>query len=86
MNFLYSIAPNLENLQSELIKCFFQTIQMCAVSGVIAFIIGLFFGVLLIVTKRGGIMQCTPVYTIINRAPATQTANDLPINFGIVVS
>ena len=68
MNFLYSIAPNLENLQSELIKCFFQTIQMCAVSGVIAFIIGLFFGVLLIVTKRGGIMQCTPVYTIINRA------------------
>ena len=68
MNFLYSIAPNLENLQSELIKCFFQTIQMCAVSGVIAFSIGLLFGVLLIVTKRGGIMQCTPVYTIINRA------------------
>ncbi len=68
MNFLYSIAPNLEALQSELVKCFFQTIQMCVVSGVIAFVIGLFFGVLLIVTKKGGIMECTPVYTIINKA------------------
>lgn len=68
MNILYSLAPNLKNLQDELIKCFFQTIQMCSVAGITAFIFGLFFGVLLIVTKKDGIMECTTVYTIINKA------------------
>ena len=68
MSFLYSLAPHLEGLQDELIKCFFQTVQMCSVAGIVAFIFGLFFGVLLTVTKKDGIMECTPIYTIIDKA------------------
>ena len=68
MSFLYSIAPNLEALQSELAECFFQTIQMCLVAATVAFFIGLFFGVLLTVTKRGGIMECTPICTVTDKA------------------
>lgn len=67
MSLIYSLAPHLEALQDELIKCFFQTLQMCAISGIFAFIFGIFFGVLLIVTRKGGIMQCTPIYTLIDK-------------------
>lgn len=67
MSLIYSLAPHLEALQDELIECFFQTLQMCAISGFFAFIFGIFFGVLLIVTRRGGIMQCIPVYTLIDK-------------------
>lgn len=68
MNLLYELAPHLEALQDELIKCFFQTLQMTAFTGFFAFIFGMFFGVLLIVTRKGGIMQCTPLYTLIDKA------------------
>ncbi|MFQ8582212.1 MAG: methionine ABC transporter permease [Holdemania massiliensis] len=36
-------------------------------SGSISFILGLFFGVILIVTRRGGIMECHPVYWILDK-------------------
>lgn len=42
MNILYQIAPNLEALGSELVKCIGQTFQMLIISGVIAFVLGLF--------------------------------------------
>lgn len=65
MNILYQIAPNLEALGSELVKCIGQTFQMLIISGVIAFVLGLFLGVLLIVTKSDGIMANPVLYKII---------------------
>ena len=41
---------------------------MILVSGVFAFFLGIFFGVLLIATKRGGIMQNVVLYRIIDKA------------------
>ena len=41
---------------------------MLLVSGIFAFFLGIFFGVLLIVTKRGGIMQNTLLYSLIDKA------------------
>ena len=41
---------------------------MLLVSGIFAFFLGIFFGVLLIVTKRGGIMQNTILYSLIDKA------------------
>ena len=68
MGIIYQIFPNLEKLAPELIKCTGQTVQMVAVSGIISFFFGLFFGSLLIVTKKGGILECVPVYNVIDKA------------------
>lgn len=68
MSFLYKIAPHLESLQGELIKCMQQTFQMLFISGLIAFVLGLVLGVLLIVTKKDGLMQNQVVYKFLDKA------------------
>lgn len=68
MSILYTIAPNLERLGGELVKCLGQTLRMLSVSGIIAFFLGLFFGVLLIVTRKDGILQNRIVYNILDKA------------------
>ena len=68
MSLLYTVAPNLEKLGGELIKCLGETLKMVFVSGTISFFLGLFFGVLLIVTKKGGILQNVAVYRILDKA------------------
>ncbi len=68
MSFLYNIAPHLESLQGELLKCMQQTFQMLIISGTIAFILGLFLGVLLIVTKNGGLIQNPVLYKFLDKA------------------
>lgn len=45
-----------------------QTFKMLLISGTIAFFLGLFFGVLLIVTKRGGILQNVVIYNFLDKA------------------
>lgn len=68
MSILYSVFPNLEQLGGELLKCMGQTFQMLFVSGVLSFFFGLFFGVLLIVTRKGGIMENVIVYRLLDKA------------------
>lgn len=68
MSLLYTVAPNLEKLGGELIKCLGETLKMVFVSGTISFFLGLFFGVLLIVTKKGGILQNVVIYRILDKA------------------
>ncbi|MFV0313508.1 MAG: methionine ABC transporter permease [Anaerotignum sp.] len=68
MSFLYKIAPNLEYLGQELIKCMFQTFHMLFISGSIAFVLGLALGSVLIVTKKGGILQNVFIYKLFDKA------------------
>lgn len=68
MKFLYGIFPNLDRLGGELIKCIGQTFQMLLISGSIAFLLGLFFGVLLIVTRKNGILKNTIIYNFLDKA------------------
>lgn len=68
MNLLYGIFPNLERLGGELLSCTLQTLQMVFVSGILAFILGLFFGVLLIVVKKDGLLQNSLVYRCLDKA------------------
>lgn len=68
MSILYSVFPNLEQLGGELLKCMGQTFQMLFVSGVLSFFFGLFFGVLLIVTRKGGIMENVIIYRLLDKA------------------
>lgn len=68
MSILYKIAPHLESLGGELLTSLGQTFQMLLVSGILAFFLGICFGVLLIVAKKGGIMQNQVLYSIIDKA------------------
>lgn len=68
MSILYGIFPNLERLGGELLISLGQTLKMLAVSGSISFVLGIFFGVLLIVTRKGGLLQNRFIYTVLDKS------------------
>lgn len=68
MKVLYKLAPNLESLGDELLQCVISTFQMLIISGTIAFFFGIFLGVLLIVTRKGGISQNVWIYRFFDKA------------------
>ncbi len=68
MNLLYSIFPNLERLQEELIKSVGQTLQMVLVSGSISFFLGLALGVLLIMTGKQGLWKNAVLFHVLDKA------------------
>lgn len=67
LELIYSLAPNLEQLSSELWKCTIETLQMVIVSGVISFVFGVIFGVLLIITRPLGILSNRLVYNLLDK-------------------
>jgi len=67
LDWLTSMIPNVITYQDELIKCTGQTLYMSLVSGGIAFVIGLILGVLLIVTKKDGILENRFVFQLIDK-------------------
>lgn len=64
---IFQVFPNLEKFGAEFVTSIGQTISMVVYSGVISFVIGTFFGVVLIVTKKGGIMQNSVIYNLIDK-------------------
>lgn len=67
-DFINTLMPNFERLGEELIECILQTAAMVGVSGTIAWFLGLIFGILLVVTKPGGILQNRLVFTLLDRS------------------
>lgn len=66
-DFIYQLMPNFESLEGEFLECFYQTLIMIAVSGTIAW----FLGVALDYSGRyekGGIAPHRLVFTISDRA------------------
>jgi D-methionine transport system permease protein len=61
------LAPNVAGKYPELLKCLRETLVMMAVSGGISFIIGLFFGVILTVTRGGDILENIPLWTALDK-------------------
>lgn len=49
--------PRIDRLGPELLECFWQTATMVAVSGSIAWFLGVAIGVLLVITRQGGLWQ-----------------------------
>lgn len=68
MDFLYAILPNLKRLGPELLNSIWQTLVMVGVAGSIAWVLGLFVGVLLVTTRPGGILENKPTYIVLDRA------------------
>lgn len=67
MDFLYTLAPNLPRLGGELLTSLEQTFIMLAVAGSIAWVLGIVGGVLLVTTRRGGILENPILFTCIDR-------------------
>ncbi len=68
MNWVNDLLPNLDRLSGELIKSIEQTATMIAVSGTIAWVLGITIGVLLVVTKKDGILENRVLFTFFDRA------------------
>lgn len=66
--FINTLMPNFERLSEELIECILQTATMVVVSGTIAWFLGLIVGILLVVTKPGGILQNRLIFTLLDRS------------------
>lgn len=67
LEILVQIFPSFAKLWPEFVKSIGGTLQMVMISGIISFFIGTFFGVILIVTKKEGIMQNMIIYNVIDK-------------------
>ncbi|WP_295298613.1 methionine ABC transporter permease [uncultured Brachyspira sp.] len=67
LEFLNKIIPNVMNDLPKLYDSIIQTFIMLLYSGIISFFVGGFLGILLIVTKRYGIMQNIIIYEVLSK-------------------
>lgn len=67
LEFLNKLIPNVMNDLPKLYDSIIQTYIMLLYSGVISFFVGGFLGILLIVTKRYGIMQNVIIYEVLSK-------------------
>jgi len=65
---LENILPNWERGSTEFFNSIIQTLQMTFGSFAISFVLGIIFGVALVVLKRGGILQNLILYNILDKA------------------
>lgn len=67
MELLTKLLPNVLGKIPELITCLWQTLFMIGLSGFISFFIGMGLGILLVATKKGGVLQNVPLYTVLDK-------------------
>lgn len=60
--------PHLDRLGPELVECFWQTATMVAVSGTIAWFLGVAIGVLLVITREGGLWEKRAVFLFLDKS------------------
>ena len=64
--FLTNVLPNVMSKPNDLYISFSQTIYMMFISGLISFVFGVIFGVILIVTSEAGILKNRLIYTLLD--------------------
>lgn len=64
--FFNKLLPNVISYSDRFLPGILNTLIMTAEAGIISFIIGLLIGILLVTTKKDGILKCTPVYKILD--------------------
>ncbi|MBM7708006.1 methionine ABC transporter permease [Enterococcus lemanii] len=65
--FLESYFPNAVAIQGEFIQATIDTIYMTFWTSLVAGVLGVFFGVLLVVTRPGGILEQRLIFTILDQ-------------------
>lgn len=66
-DFLYGLMPNVVDRFQDFLKASLETVQMLAWSGVYVFFIGMFLGVVITVTRPGGILENRMLFQIIDK-------------------
>ncbi len=64
---LYKIMPNVMDKLPDFIKAIGDTLIMVGWSGIIAFFAGLFLGIVLTITKRGGVCENKLVFSVLDK-------------------
>jgi D-methionine transport system permease protein len=59
--------PNVMERTPELFTSLWQTLYMILVTGVISFVFGIIFAVILTVSRRGGILENIPLWTVLDK-------------------
>ncbi|MDR0878000.1 MAG: ABC transporter permease [Treponema sp.] len=67
VEFLTKVMPHVVTKIPELIKCFVQTLVMMGVTGGITFLLGIFFAIVLTVTRKGDILENIPLWTALDK-------------------
>lgn len=67
LDFLNKNIPNVMRSTDRLLDSILATLQMTLWSGVVMFVCGLFLGVVLTVTREGGIMQRKALYQVLDK-------------------
>ena len=67
MSILYSLFPNTMDKIPQFTESITQTLSMVAISGTAAFILGLFLGVVLTATRKGGVLANKLVYGLLDK-------------------
>ena len=64
---LLKYIPNVLNTKGEIVEAVYQTLTMVSISGAISLIFGVLLGVVLVVTRKGGILQNAPVNNVLDK-------------------
>lgn len=67
LDLLNLLIPNVMSNLNSMWIAFLQTIQMVFFAGLISAIFGVFFGTVMVVTRQGGIMECKPVWWVLDK-------------------
>lgn len=67
LKLMETYTPNLLDYSDEFIKSIGETLQMLFLSGIYSFIAGLFLGTLLVVTRKGNILENSLVHQVIDK-------------------
>lgn len=59
--------PNVIDIWDRVLETFWETIYMTVITAIFAGILGIFFGILLVVTRKNGIMENTNVYSVVEK-------------------
>ena len=65
--FLNTFIPGVVSRSDQFWKAFAETLQMVGITGVLALLLGIPFGVLLYTTRTGGILQNRPIHFVFNK-------------------
>ena len=65
---LEALLPNLITRVPEFLDSIVDTVTMVLISGAISFVRGLIFGVAVTVTRRGGVLECPPLFHFLDKA------------------
>ena len=68
LEILNKLIPNVMRKPGELFTSILQTLVMVGVSGSVSFCIGIIFGVLLVTTANGGILQNRFIFTFLDKS------------------